>query len=275
MIIKENFLQKLRQAFNLNIYEVKIWTALLSRGISTAGELSDISEVPRSRSYDVLETLEKKGFVMAKLGKPIKYIAIKPEEVIRRVKKGVKEHTDSKLEQLEKVKKTGLFTDLKLLHTQGIKFIEPSDLSGAVKGRDNVYNQFNTILTDAKKKVVIVTSSDGLVRKYNSLKRVLKKLNDKGVEINIVAPITSENKTVVENLMEFANVRNTRKIDARFVIVDGKEVMFMVLSDKDVHPSYDVGVWVKTPFFASALDDLFNVVWNKLEDGKEVVSKLK
>ena len=260
MIIKENFLQKLRQAFNLNIYEVKIWTALLSRGISTAGELSDISEVPRSRSYDVLETLEKKGFVMAKLGKPIKYIAIKPEEVIRRVKKGVKEHTDSKLEQLEKVKKTGLFTDLKLLHTQGIKFIEPSDLSGAVKGRDNVYNQFNTILTDAKKKVVIVTSSDGLVRKYNSLKRVLKKLNDKGVEINIVAPITSENKTVVENLMEFANVRNTRKIDARFVIVDGKEVMFMVLSDKDVHPSYDVGVWVKTPFFASALDDLFNVV---------------
>ncbi|HLD02971.1 MAG TPA: helix-turn-helix domain-containing protein, partial [Candidatus Nanoarchaeia archaeon] len=49
MIVKEDFLKKLRAAFDLNIYEVKIWTALLSKGVSSAGELSDISNVPRSR----------------------------------------------------------------------------------------------------------------------------------------------------------------------------------------------------------------------------------
>ena len=65
MIVKDEFLGKLRRFFNLNLYEVKIWTALLSRGVSTAGELSDIANVPRSRSYDVLESLEKKGFVIA------------------------------------------------------------------------------------------------------------------------------------------------------------------------------------------------------------------
>jgi len=43
-----------------------------------------ISNVPRSRTYDVLESLEKKGFVVMKLGKPIKYIALPPEEVIER-----------------------------------------------------------------------------------------------------------------------------------------------------------------------------------------------
>ncbi len=58
MIIKEELLVKLRNLFNLNLYEVKIWTALLSRGISTAGELSEIGDVPRSRAYDVLESLE-------------------------------------------------------------------------------------------------------------------------------------------------------------------------------------------------------------------------
>ena len=63
MIVKEEFLSKLRRYFGLNLYEVKIWTALLSRGVSTAGELSDIANVPRSRSYDILESLEKKGFV--------------------------------------------------------------------------------------------------------------------------------------------------------------------------------------------------------------------
>jgi len=37
MIVKEEFLSRLRRFFNLNLYEVKIWTALLSRGVSTAG----------------------------------------------------------------------------------------------------------------------------------------------------------------------------------------------------------------------------------------------
>ena len=42
MIIETKFLNKLKE-FGLNSYEAKIWTALLSRGVSSAGELSDIS----------------------------------------------------------------------------------------------------------------------------------------------------------------------------------------------------------------------------------------
>ena len=45
MVVQDTFLKKLRSAFNLNIYEAKIWTALLSKGIATAGELSEISNV--------------------------------------------------------------------------------------------------------------------------------------------------------------------------------------------------------------------------------------
>jgi len=62
----ESKAEKQLKNLGLNSYEVKIWTALLSRGVSTAGELSDIANVPRSRSYDVLESLEKKGFVKTK-----------------------------------------------------------------------------------------------------------------------------------------------------------------------------------------------------------------
>ncbi|MEK6852558.1 MAG: helix-turn-helix domain-containing protein [Nanoarchaeota archaeon] len=54
MIVREEFLSQLRRIFALNLYEVRVWTALLSRGVSTAGELSDIGNVPRSRTYDIL-----------------------------------------------------------------------------------------------------------------------------------------------------------------------------------------------------------------------------
>ena len=85
MIVKEEFLGRLRKIFDLNLYEVKVWTALLSRGTSTAGELSSISDVPRSRTYDVLESLEKRGFAIIKIGKPVKYIAVKPTEIIEKI----------------------------------------------------------------------------------------------------------------------------------------------------------------------------------------------
>ncbi|MDO8628634.1 MAG: helix-turn-helix domain-containing protein, partial [Nanoarchaeota archaeon] len=101
MIVKDEFLNKLRQYFGLNLYEVRIWTALLSRGVSTAGELSDIGNVPRSRAYDVLESLEKKGFVVMKLGKPIKYLAVEPREVVERVKKYVAKQSAVRIKRLD------------------------------------------------------------------------------------------------------------------------------------------------------------------------------
>ena len=100
IIVSKELIEKLK-VFGLNSYEAKIWTALLSRGVSTAGELSDIANVPRSRAYDILESLEKKGFIVSKIGKPIKYIAISPEEVIERVKKNMKKEAEERVKALD------------------------------------------------------------------------------------------------------------------------------------------------------------------------------
>jgi len=39
----------------------------------------------------------------------------------------------------------------------------------------------------------------------------------------------------------------------------------MVLDDEEVHPTYDIGIWVNTPFFAAALQNLFDVAWKSLK----------
>ena len=264
MIVQEDFLRKLRGAFELNEYEVKIWTALLSRGLATAGELSDIGNVPRSRSYDVLESLEKKGFVRMKLGKPIRYIAVAPEEIIKRVKKSIKEESDEKLKSLEDVKETNLFNDLDLLFKNGIEHIDPSNLSGAIKGRNNIYNQIETMLGNAKKSVTILTTSDGFARKVNELNKNLKRLTNNNVKVRIATQSNDRVKSLVKNLKGM-EVRNSKDVNARFVIVDSKDILFMVNHDKEVHDSYDIGIWVNSPFFANALENMFNLNWNKLE----------
>lgn len=268
MIVKEEFLNKLRRSFNLNIYEVKIWTALLSRGISTAGELSDISEVPRSRSYDILETLEKKGFIVMKLGKPIQYIAVPPDEVMRRVKRRVQNNAEKQVELLENIRKESLFDELQLLYKRGITFVDPSTLSGAFKGRDNLYDHLEAVFKNAKKSVIIMTTADGLNRKADALKSALRRGKSNGVRVRIAAPINKVSQKAADSLREVAEVRNIEKIKARFAVVDGKNVTFMVMDDKEVHESYDIGIWANTPFFATALENMFNLAWNGLSKPK-------
>jgi len=250
MIVQESFLKKIKD-FGLNSYEAKIWTALLSRGVSTAGELSDIAGVPRSRSYDILESLEKKGFIVMKLGKPIKYIAIAPEEVVERVKKGVDLQAQEQIKMLEQLRGSDILKELVVLHTQGIEPVNPIDLSGIIKGRNQVYNHLNTMIKNATKSVILMTSEDGLIRKHKHLAKTLKRANEKGVKIKILAPLTPKSKDIVKELGDFAEVKNLKTNTGRFCLVDNKELAFMLSDDTKVHPSYDSAVWVNTSLFGS------------------------
>ncbi len=269
MIVKEEFLSRLRKIFDLNLYEAKVWTALLARGVSTAGELSSISGVPRSRTYDILESLERKGFIVMKLGKPIKFVALKPEEVIERVKRNLIREAHEKSKRLEQLKGEDVLEELRNLFEQGIKYVEPSELSGSLRGRQNLYNHLDMMIRSAEKSIVIVTTKDGLNRKLESLLPSLEKAKKRGVKIRIAAPITAKNKNIAKEFSKVAEVRNTESLRARFCIVDGEQLMFMLMDDQTIHPNYDIGVWINTEFFAQALEQLFDVAWQKFKPIKK------
>ncbi|MAH03426.1 hypothetical protein CMI39_01425 [Candidatus Pacearchaeota archaeon] len=265
MIVKDEFLSRLRKIFDLNLYEVKVWTALLSRGTSTAGELSNISDVPRSRTYDILESLEKKGFIIMKLGKPIKFVALKPEEVVERVKKNLMKNAQERTKRLEKLKEDEVLGELSTLFTQGIKFIEPSDLSGSLKGRQNLYNHLDMMIRDAESTITIVTTKEGLNRKFEALMPSLEKCKKRGVKIRIAAPVDGNNLKVARDFKKVAEVKNLDKMKARFVIIDSSQLMFMLLDDEKFHPNYDLGVWLNTDFFAQTLEQLFELSWKGMK----------
>jgi len=261
--MQKNFIEKLK-IFGLNSYEAKIWVALLSRGVSSAGELSDISNVPRSRSYDVLESLEKKGFIVMKIGKPIKYIAVPPNEVLERVKQKVTRDAEEQSKNLDTLKSSDVLNELSLLHNKGVDLVEPADLTASFRGRNRVYDQILLMLKESEKEFILVTTEEGLIRKSEYLARAFKKAQERGVEIKIAAPIDKHADDAVKLLSPYAEIKNVQNIRARFAIADGKEIAFLLFDDNEIHPSYDVGVWVNTPFFASAIQELFDLVWKTL-----------
>jgi len=277
MIIKEEFLSRLRKIFDLNLYEAKVWTALLSRGVSSAGELSNISDVPRSRTYDILESLEKKGFIVMKVGKPIKFIALKPGEVVERVKRNLMADAQERTKRLEQLKSDEVLEELNSLFTSGVKFIEPSELSGSLRGRQNMYNHLDMMIRGAERTITIVTTAEGINRKMEALMPALDKVKRRGVVVRIAAPISSHNIHVAKELSRVAEVRDTSgmSLQGRFAIVDSDQLMFMLLDDKSVHPNYDVAVWISTEFFAKAMEQMFELAWREFTPLNKVKVKAR
>ncbi|MDG7048473.1 MAG: TrmB family transcriptional regulator [Nitrososphaerota archaeon] len=66
----------------LSEYEIKVYSALLQGGPLTASELSKSSGVPYSKIYDILNSLEEKGWIDDDKERPSKYFPCDPEAAL-------------------------------------------------------------------------------------------------------------------------------------------------------------------------------------------------
>ena len=72
------------------------------------------------------------------------------------------------------------------------------------------------------------------------------------------------NETAMKNFSKFADIRHMEK-DGRLLIVDDKNMTFMLLDDAKVHSSYDSGVWINSPFFTESIRNMFDIMWQNLK----------
>ena len=183
MLIKQELVNKIKDYFALNIYETKVWLALLGKGTASAGEIASISGVPRSRTYDVLESLEKKGFAIVKLGKPVKYLGVKPRAILEKLKNIVRKEAEDRILSLSNIKETNEFTELETLYNVGISPIKREDVSAALKGRSNITNYLREILENAQKEVMICTNAEEVKMKLGIFAQTLDSLKKANVKV--------------------------------------------------------------------------------------------
>src|SRR3989338_8866266 len=248
MIIKTEIVKRIKEYFNLNIYETKVWLALLSKGIASAGEVAEMSGVPRSRTYDVLESLEKRGFAITKIGKPVKYISVKPTEVIEKMKNETMSDAHEKVKSLTELKATNEYTELEQLHNSGISPIKSSEITGSLKGRSNILAKIRELVENSEKEMLICTSVLDFEDKSRILMPALEKLNKSNIRVKVAL---SGDPEKVKRIGARFNIK-AKQTDstARFFITDKKQALLMITPE---HAEEEMGVWLNSPFFTESL----------------------
>jgi sugar-specific transcriptional regulator TrmB len=129
---------ELLQAVGLNKYEAEAYAALLRHGPLTGYELGKRSEVPLSRSYEVLERLVGKGLALVQPGDPPRYGAEAPGQLLARLRSDSSARLDALAEALAELAR-------------------PREQAGfwVARGRGPVVEQARTLIEGAKRSIAI------------------------------------------------------------------------------------------------------------------------
>ncbi len=250
------------KSIGLNLYERKIFVALLARGVATAAEVSEIAGVPRSRSYDILESLSDKGFVMVQPSKPIKYVALEPKEALERTKQNLEKNHREMIDRIEKMKGSSIVEELQVIYSQGLNLVQPTEMTGTLKGRYIIDRQLRSAFKAAKSQIDILTTEQGLSDLYSKHFRVLKKIARSGVKLRILSN-TSDN-TVANAFNEIGELKKLSEPAGRMAIIDGQSMLMSLTDDKDVHETQDVALWATSEHAVNSMaSPLFSQLWVK------------
>ena len=245
------------KGIGLTMYEAQAYVALTSLISSTAAEIAEESNIPRSKIYDVLKKLVEKNFIEVEDGRPLTYNVKSPVDVLNREKERIDREIDDAVSRLTNIYENGMS--------------QVQAPIWRIYGVEKIINQEVEIINRAKTSVnmrigfLFEGEGEALVNAFKK-RRSLK--------VNILAsPTCYINNEEIDIIKMFKDSDiNIQKADIPFVkvlISDSKEMMhtYTKFSEdkRNVIPETAIGIWNKYEDVAKNYDERFENQLKKLK----------
>lgn len=178
MVLLDELIE-LAKKLGLNEYESKAYVALSKLGSAQVSQVSRHGAIPRARVYDVLASLDSKGFAVKKPTKPVEYAALPPSAALKNLHERKRREFDSSLKELEKV-----CLMLERKSSGGAKPVANAGGAWSLGGRRNIYDKILQELANAEQAVLFCTTPKGIKRKNSAFGHKLGALAKKGVKVS-------------------------------------------------------------------------------------------
>ncbi|HHI00338.1 MAG TPA: TrmB family transcriptional regulator [Thermococcus litoralis] len=262
-MVKERMVELLQEHFELNLYEARAYVALVGFGVLTPAELASVSEVPAPRTYDVLRSLEKKGFALSQPGKANKYRPVHPKNVLEKFIEDWQVRVKEELEAKKKAKEELLELMTPLIETEVPKY--GVERVWVVRGIRNSTLKTQEMFEDVEKEILL--ADNGYIAA--NLDEEITKAIDRGVTAKIIVSKQILPRIETSKLMDYykegkLELRVLDKIELPMLICD--EEVFFALEDLAArYFNYETQVWIKDFRVAALFKGKFNEYWEKAE----------
>lgn len=176
----------LLQQLGLKEYEARCLVALTRLPRGTAKEISEASEVPRTRVYDAVRVLETKGLVEVQHSNPQQFRAVSVDEAARTLRAEYEARTDSLRETLREVEPVSVGKE------------ETTHEVWALSSGDAVATRTVQAVDDAAEEVVLVLGAEDLFTA--ELAEALSRARDRGVGVVLGTTNEAVRERVAESI---------------------------------------------------------------------------
>jgi len=231
----------------LTDYEIRSYTSLLEIGPATASELSEASDVPYSKIYEILGSLEKKGWIESEHARPSRYYPKPPSLAM--------EITKSQLESRLKTNEALVLDELQPLYEKkGVR--EHPDI-WIVRGDFNVLARIRETVEHVQKEVLAAVPAipDPVA---DMLVPLVKSIAERGVKVQIMTMKSPLSETMMK-LSKICDVRVREQMFGGGVIADGREVILLLGQEGD--EAITLAIWSDHLGLAKFAKNYFEYLW--------------
>jgi len=235
------------QEFGLTDYEIRSYIGLLEIGPATASQLSEVSSVPYSKIYEVLGSLEKKGWIEMEHGRPSKYYP-KPPSVAMEI-------TRSQLEDSLKTNQSLVLDELQpLFEKKGVR--ERPDI-WIVRGNFNVLAKIRETIEHVQKEILasVPAIPDPIAEMLIPL---VKSVVERGVHVQVMT-LKKPLSEPMARLMKLCDVRSREQMFGGGIISDGREVILLLGQEGD--QAISLAIWSDHVGLAKFAKNYFEYLW--------------
>lgn len=233
--------------------------SLVSEGASEARRLSMRCGVPRTKIYFTLKKLMERGLVFELPGEPRKFAATSPAEAFQQYLLNIKERTSDRVVSL--VESREVVSSLEEAYKETQSTVEPrKEEVWIVQGKSQILSKVREMLSRAKKNVAVLTTEKDFVWFYKTFNKLIDKLVENGVNVQIGTPINSHNGRLARELGYICKVKHVNVGSPLLcVYVDDQAFFLAKLNNGNLGSGRNLGVFC----YSSTLCDLFSLLLPK------------
>lgn len=239
----------------LTNYEAQAYASLLELGPMPAGRISQSAHIPYSKIYEVLGSLESKGWIETERGRPSKYYPKPPSVALDTIR--------LQLEDTFSRNESQILSELQPIYEK--KEVHERPDIWIVRGQYNVLSKIQEMLERSRKEILIAVSEIP-VQVAKILFVTLTRLKERGVKISLMTTRDASTDT----LKDFLGIGEIRVRDQMFgggIVSDSKEVMLVLAGQAG--ESAALAIWADHPGLAKFAKDYFEYLWNDARDFKK------
>jgi len=257
------------QDYGLTEYEAKAYAALVELEEATAREVADVSRVPRTKIYGVIDDLHQKSLVEVIPERPKRFLPQPFHDYLD----GYEDEFQERLQQVKEDKER--FKDLN--DDSDSPSIQGAGKFRMLKGRKNVLNRMLEMVEEAEESVWMLGSAFAPLR-LNYYSPLMHDKIEEGVVARVQCPVLATNRMDIKETMAYADVRHrdTDNTGSSILVVDGEEALITHYIPDDTHlfKGEDVAMWTDDPAVVADQAELLANTWTDATDGETRLEEL-